>query len=223
MRRVAILRPEPGATATVERARRRGLDAMATSLFEVEPLEWAAPDAASFDALLLTSANAVRHGGDKLIRLRSLPVYAVGEATAQAARDAGFEVASTGDAGADESLASLAPNLRLLHLCGEHRRIPDNAPQEITPIVVYRSRPKESVDLSGSEGSLVLIHSTRAGQRFASLVDAAGIDRRGIAIVAISPEAADAAGGGWASVQSAQAPNDDALLALAERLCNKPD
>ena len=41
MRRVLVLRPEPGASATVERARRLGLDAVAIPLFEIEPVAWA--------------------------------------------------------------------------------------------------------------------------------------------------------------------------------------
>jgi uroporphyrinogen-III synthase len=38
--------------------------------------------------------------------------------TAQAARDAGFGVASAGEAGVDRLLDSLEPDLKLLHLCG---------------------------------------------------------------------------------------------------------
>ena len=86
MRRLIVLRPEPGASATVERAQALGLDAFAIPLFRVEPIAWTAPDAGQFEGLLLTSANAVRHGGDQLERLRGLPVYVVGEATAEAAR-----------------------------------------------------------------------------------------------------------------------------------------
>src|SRR5687767_8581448 len=89
MRRLAILRPEPGASATVSRAAAIGLDAFAMPLFEIEPLAWEAPEPTAFDALLLTSANAVRCGGQALERLRGLPVHAVGEATAEAARRAG--------------------------------------------------------------------------------------------------------------------------------------
>ena len=46
MRRLLVLRPEPGASATVERARALGLDAVAMPLFEVEPVAWDAPDPA---------------------------------------------------------------------------------------------------------------------------------------------------------------------------------
>ena len=39
--------------------------------------------------------------------LRGLPVYAVGEATAEAARNGGFDIAATGDAGVDRLLGSI--------------------------------------------------------------------------------------------------------------------
>ena len=99
MRRLIVLRPEPGATKTVREARQRGLDAVAIPLFEVEPVAWEVPDLNHFNALLLTSANAVLYGGAGLEVLKPLPVYAVGPATAEAAREAGFEIAVTGAAG----------------------------------------------------------------------------------------------------------------------------
>lgn len=222
MKPVLVLRPEPAAGATVEQARQRGLDAIAIPLFELEAVVWQLPEAASFDALLLTSANAVRCGGDGLGQVRGLPVHAVGKATAQAARDAGFDIANIGDGGVDRLLGSLAPELRLLHLCGEDRRAPtDGHLQAITSVVVYRSIPRTGIDLSGAGGSVVLIHSPRAGERFATLVDQAGIRRSEIVIAAISSVAAAATGEGWATVEFAENPDDDALLALAERLCNK--
>jgi uroporphyrinogen-III synthase len=223
MKRLAVLRPEPGASATVERARRLGLDAFAIPLFVVEGVEWQAPDATSFDALLLTSANAVRMGGTELNRLTTLPVHAVGATTASAAREAGFHVAGTGASGIDQLLGSLPPGMRLLHLCGEDRRAPDETRGSITPMVVYRSRPKEPVGLHLAADSVAMIHSPRAGQRFAALIDQAGIERGSIAIAAISEAAAGEIGHGWASVEFTDRPDDEALLALAERLCNKPE
>jgi uroporphyrinogen-III synthase len=216
MSRVLVLRPEPGASETVERARQQGLDAVAIPLFEVEAVEWEAPEPSGFDGLLLTSANAVRCGGEGLQRLRGLKVYAVGEATARAAREAGFDIAATGDAGVDRLLGSMEAELRLLHLCGEDRREPDGARQEITAVAVYRSKEMEKPDLPSIAGSVALIHSPRAGERFAALVS----ERGSIAIAAISDAAARAVGSGWRSVESAAAPNDEALLALAARLCD---
>jgi uroporphyrinogen-III synthase len=220
MSRVLVLRPEPGASATVDRARGRGLEAVAVPLFEIEPVHWEHPEASGFDGLLLTSANAVRHGGKAVNDLRGLPVYAVGAATADAARHAGFDLASKGDAGVDRLLASIEPELRLLHLAGEDRIAPEGAQQKIESITVYRSVEKTSVDLGDLNGIVALVHSPRAGRRFAQLV---GHSARGsVAIAAISLEAATAAGDGWASVDAAEAPNDEALLALTERLCNNP-
>ncbi|HEY0629709.1 MAG TPA: uroporphyrinogen-III synthase, partial [Sphingomicrobium sp.] len=68
MRKLLLLRPEPGLSASAERARALGLEVICRPLFEVEPVEWASPDPAAYDGLLLTSANAVRHGGPELGR-----------------------------------------------------------------------------------------------------------------------------------------------------------
>ncbi len=219
MRRLVILRPEPGASATAERARAMGLEPLVMPLFEVTPVDWEAPDTGSFDALLLTSANAVRHAGEGLQRLRQLPVHAVGEATAAAAREAGFDIASTGDAGVERLLGSIESDLRLLHLCGEHRTESD-AKQAITAIPVYRaSELPLPDDFRRIEGQVALVHSPRAGKRLAEL----GIDRSTIRIAAISEAAATAAGSGWQRCEAADAPDEAALLALAARLCdNRP-
>lgn len=214
---ILVLRPEPGASDTLRRARDHGLDARAVPLFTIAPVAWAAPDAGLFDALLLTSANAVRHAGDGLTDLRGLPVHAVGEATAAAAREAGCDIASRGDAGVDRLLGSIDPALRLLHLCAADRREPTNARQAITAIPVYRAVAIEQLDLDDVGGDIALIHSPRAGARFAELVT----DRSATAIAAISEAAASAVGEGWQSVETAERPSDDALLALAARLCHK--
>lgn len=216
MRRVLVLRPEPGASATVARALKLGLDAVAMPLFEVEPIEWQAPDPGPFDGLLLTSANAVRHGGDELSKLRGLAVYVVGEATAEAAREAGFDIAATGDGGIDRLFESIEPDLKLLHLCGEEVREATTTSQPVTRIPIYRARTIDAPDLGSIGGAVALIHSPRAGRRFAELVE-----RRGsIAIAAVSSAALEQVGGGWETAEAADAPTDDALLALAARLCN---
>ncbi len=218
MTRVLVLRPEPGAGATARQARQCGLDAVAIPLFEIEPVQWQAPEPRSFDGLLLTSANAVRFGGAAPRELHDLQVYAVGEATAEAAREAGFDVAAIGGSGVDRLLGSIDAQLKLLHLCGEDRRAPDDARQPITPLVVYRAKPIDQPDLTDIANSIALIHSPRAGRRFAELVS----DRRAITIAAISQAAAQAVGDGWRAVQVAAKPTDDALLALAASLCNNP-
>ena len=86
-------------------------------------------------------------------------------------------------------------------------------------MTVYRATPIEAPDLAAAEANVALIHSPRAGKRFAELVDS----RSGIAIAAISDAAAEAVGGGWRTVVTAVRPTDEALLALAASLCEKPD
>ncbi len=220
MRRLAVLRPEPGASATVERAAALGLDAVAMPLFKVEPVAWKAPDARDFDALLLTSANALRHGGTGLERLLQLPAYAVGEATADAARAAGLAVAATGDGGVEQLLDRVPAGLRLLHLCGEHRTMTDSS-RPITSVAVYRSiELPPPGGLERIEGQVVAVHSPRAGRRLAELAEQAGVDRSSVRVAAISEAARAAAGDGWERCESAAQPDETALLALAARLCD---
>ena len=212
MTRVVILRPEPGASATLARAREAGIDAVAIPLFEVTPVDWVAPDAAEFDALLLTSANAARHGGAGLKRLQALPTYCVGEATAAAARAAGLSVVGIGSDGAAALLDQVPGGLRLLYLAGvDHRPIAG-----VRTIAVYASgaiAPPPSLD--ALQGGVAMVHSARAGAQLAGLVS----DRGAIAIAAISKAAADACGDGWRKVATIAAPRDGALLALAAKLC----
>jgi uroporphyrinogen-III synthase len=197
-----------------------GLDAIAMPLFEIEPVEWEAPEASGFDGLLLTSANAVRQAGEKLVSLRGLRSFVVGEATAEAAREAGFDIASSGDAGVERLLGSIENDLKLLHLCGEDRTAVE-AKQTITAVIVYRSAelptPKGLAQIGGQT---VAVHSTRAGKRLAELVDQTGLDRAAIRIAAISDNAAAATGAGWEAREAAESPDDGALLALAARLCD---
>jgi uroporphyrinogen-III synthase len=218
MKRLFVLRPEPAAHRTVERALELGLDATAVPIFELEAVEWPSPRPDEFDAILLTSANAVNLGGGQLERLRNLPVHAVGEATAIAAEVAGFGVATVGRGGVDELLEAIEPGSRLLHLCGEDRRAPERARQEIHCVTVYRARAVDRpAGLEGLRDQVAAIHSPRGGKRLAELVPEG--ERATIRVAAISQAAADAAGSGWADVRVASAPNDSALLALARRLC----
>lgn len=220
MRKLFVLRPEPGASATAEKARALGLEPVVTPLFAIHPVKWIAPDPAGFDGLLLTSANAVRHGGESLEVMKTLPVYAVGEATAEAARDAGFTVKSVGSGNVDDLLAEIPADLRLMHPCGFHRRPPVNPRQRITSACVYRA--KEAVPPAAFQAltdNVAAVHSAEAAKRLGSLV--LPVERKRVRLAAISQQAAVAAGLGWQAVGIAQEPSDDALLALAARLCDK--
>lgn len=220
MKRIVILRPEPGNAETRSRALALGLEAISVPLFAIEAVEWTVP-AGSFDGLLLTSANAARLAGSQLAGLAHLPVYAVGGATAASARDAGLTVAATGSQGVAQLLRTIDPALRLLHLAGADRQaadLPDGS--DVTAVTVYRSRACDlAPNLAQLAGTVALVHSPRAGRRLSDLVDRASQARGTIAIAAISPAAAQATGEGWARVDAAAQPHDEALLALAIELC----
>ena len=217
MRRLVLLRPEPGASESAARAAALGIEVVKLPLFEVVRVSWTVPDPSAFDALLLTSANTLRHGGPGLERLRRLPVQAVGAATAEAARGAGFSVAKVGGAGVDALLAGLPKGMRLLHPGGEERTAPQAHGAHITPLTVYRAATIELTagDLDALRGAVVAVHSRRAGERLIELVT----DGSSTAVVALSDEAAAGLGSGWQSIAVASRPSDAALLALAAELC----
>lgn len=212
MKPLLILRPEPGNGATAARARQLGLVPVQRPLFAVGALPWAAPDPAQFDGVLFTSANALRHGGAELARLTTLDAFAVGEATGEAARAAGFRVTMIGTGGVDALLAMLPGQRRLLHLTGtDHRRAATR--HLLVTQAVYATTPLKPELPAGD--LVALVHSPRAGARFADLA----LERGTIAIAAISEAAARACGGGWRLLEWTGRPNDADLLALGARLC----
>lgn len=220
-----VFRPEPGLRVTLETAASIGLEALGCSLFEVRPVEWSAPPRDEFDALLVGSSNAFRHGGSSLAKLEGLPVYAVGEATAEGAREKGFLVTLTGKGGLQNLLDEIAGReLKFLRLAGE--KMVDLVPPAgitIETRVVYRTVPLEiSPTVSKTmreEGGVAVLHSGEAARRLISECERLGIDRKTITIAALGPRIADIAGEGWEAVHTAAQPLDAELLALAQALC----
>ena len=211
-REALVLRPEPGNTRTAAALTQAGWRVFSLPLFAVKALPWAVPEVTRYDALLLTSANAVRHGGSGLDQLRALPVVAVGEATASVARSAGFRVASVGLSGASAAVAAAGPIGRLLHLSGRHHV----AVPGVDAIAVYSSDvvPVPEGALAGHNGPTALLHSVRAAKRLDALAARDGVVRGEWEIAALSSAIALAAGEGWGRIKVSQAPSDAALLAL---------
>ena len=119
MKPLFLLRPEPGWSVSAETAQAMGLDVHGRPLFIIEPVAWEAPAAKDYDGLLVGSANVFRHGGKQLGKLTKLPVHAVGNTTADAARRAGFLVGRTGRGGLQNLLDELGNRkLHLLRLAG---------------------------------------------------------------------------------------------------------
>jgi uroporphyrinogen-III synthase len=219
-----ILRPTEGALETAKRAKDQGLQTIIDPLFVIEPMAWSALAASQYDALMLTSANAIKYGGHKLLEYSQLPVLAVGEATAAAARNAGFQVADTGNGGAAQLLQSPGTSQfsHILRLTGKDHVKTEAATQQITVRQVYQARALPLGDTAQAalrQRQIILLYSVRAAKILAAESDRLQLDRSLHDVAALSPNVAQAAGKGWKSVQAAESPTDDALLSLAGRLC----
>lgn len=223
---LVIIRPQPGCDATVDAAREHGVEAYGLPLFEVRPLGWEAPDADSFDALLIGSANALRHGGPAIAAFAGRAAYAVGEKTAQACRDAGMDVVAVGQGGLQDVLSRLDPaHRRLLRLAGA-TRVPLDPPAgvTITERIVYASEPLAMPDPLAEilrEPAVIALHSAEAARHLREQCDARALDRGRLSLAVIGARVADAAGEGWAAVRIAAAPSEAALLALAGEMCKE--
>jgi uroporphyrinogen-III synthase len=227
--RVLVTRPEPAASATAAALAGLGHTVLLAPLLATEPQPWVAPDTMPH-ALLVTSANAVRHGGDVLLGLRTLPVFAVGSATAAALRAAGF--ADVRDGGGDVAAALAAADAAgitaLLHLAGANRtRAQLPAGMTVDVRTVYAARRSRALSvaartaLAAGEIDVILLYSARSAQAFATLADRAGVARASLHIAALSAKVAAAAGDGWRQVSIAATPDEAALFAAAGLVCDK--
>ena len=218
------MRPEPGWSVSAKTALDMGLDVYGAPLFTIEPVAWKAPDPGSFDGLLVGSANTFRHGGKQLDKLTKLPVHAVGDATADAARSAGFLVGRTGKGGLQNLLNELENReLHLLRLAGEDRvtlHLPDMI--KVKTAVVYRAVPESLADEDIARlrtGGVIALHSGAAADRLQVEFDRHEINRSLVDLAVIGSRVAEMAGEGWRSIHIAEAPGDSELLALAQALC----
>lgn len=209
----------------MERGAHQGLHVESHPLSTVGPVPWPVPDASTFDAVLVGSVNALRFGGDGLAALTDLPALCVGEATAHAARAAGFNVIAVGARGMQTLLphAEARGLKRLLRLSGEAHAsldVPDGV--SVSMRTLYRLSPVPMSQVLAdtlSRGALVLLHSGEAARHFGLECGRKGVPRSQIALACLAPRIANHAGKGWARCQSAPTPDDTALLALAKQMC----
>jgi uroporphyrinogen-III synthase len=223
---ILAIRPEPGCTATVVAGREAGLAIEGCPLFEVRPLAWEPPPHERIDALLIGSANAVRQAGPGLEAFRGKHAFAVGTNTAAAAEAAGLTIAAVGRSGLQPLLATLRPPLTLLRLTGEEH-VPLKPPLGVVieTRVAYRNLAlpmPEAMAAKLRDGGLVLLHSAAAARHLADECARLCIPRAGIALAALGPRIALAAGEGWCERRSVGEPRDAALLALARDMCHEP-
>ena len=228
MRPLIVIRPEPGNAATVAAAGAMGLNAHGVPLQRVEAADWTVP-AGPFDGLLIGSANAFRFGGAGMASLRHLPVYAVGETTANAAKDAGFDVAMTGKGGLQNVLDALsfAGATKLLRVGGAER-VPLSPPRhvEIADVVAYRLAPREpSADELAllARPACIAIHSASAMRRLDAVFDHYGLDRAVHSLAVLGPRIAPDPPVAWTQFAVASTPDDASLLAVVRQMCHETD
>jgi len=221
-RPLLLLRPQPGNDRSAERARAMGMEVIQIPLFEIVPTPPVQAPQEPFDALLVTSANGARFGADLLARFTALPVFAVGERSAQAAREHGAcDVrVGGGDAASTIPMIVAAGHRRILHVCGAETRPFDPLGLSVTRHIVYRSEARDMRPFTRTLATLptcvIAVHSPAAGRRLNALLPPT---HRNHLLLAISDAAAQACGAGWRRVHVAPAPDDTALLESARPLC----
>ena len=217
--KVWITRTEPGASRTAARLAAVGIDSLLDPVLEVRPLP-ASTDLAGFDALAFTSPNGVAIFA-AISGERTLPVFAVGEATAEALADIGFSNIRTagGDVQALARLLGEHKPRRTLHLApvipaGDLADLTAPFGIEVVARPIYETVPIARLVASGVEGvDAVMVHSARAA---AALVERAGGCLNNLIVLALSPAcAAPFADVSAKSVEVAPFPDDPSLVRLA--------
>lgn len=123
--RLLVTRPEPDATRTAQTLRARGHDVLVAPVLTTQSIE--AEIKASYAAVLMTSVNAARAATrPHYANLRQLPVLAVGDRTAEAARASGFSIVESADGALPDLVQLIVTRFgkssgRLLYLAGEDR------------------------------------------------------------------------------------------------------
>jgi uroporphyrinogen-III synthase len=222
--RVWVTRAEPGAAATAERLRARGHEPLVDPVLAVR--ETGAPiELEGVAALAFTSANGVRAFARSTLR-RDLPVFAVGEATAEAARAAGF--AAVEDAKGDvHALAALLTARRpgpVLHVGAA------DPAADLPALLAARGLSARSVAVYETVAvrpaaalaaldrlDVVLLHSPRAARAVADRLTPEQAGR--LSFAAISAAAArPLLDLGWKRAHASLRPDEASLLALLDEI-----
>lgn len=165
---------------------------MVRSLLAIRPLSPDLPDLEGFAAIAFTSRNGVSAMANLLPR-RDLRVFTVGEATAQAAREAGFSDVESADGAVDDLVGLIAREMqadeRLLAAVAR-QPVADlaallNGRVQVETFAVYEAVQTRAG--APDDVAAILIHSPRAAVALAAL-GAEIVDRR--QVVAISAQAA---------------------------------
>jgi len=229
MTRLLLTRPEEDSLGLRDALAAMNIDSVIAPLLQIENIP--GPDIATdvLQGFLVTSANGVRALAART-KNRDLPVYAVGDATARAARDIGFG-SVTSAAGDVDDLAILVAHAcdagdgAFYHAAGTVSAGDLSGRLTAAGFEVIREKIYEATtvdhlpDLARmalAEGAIngVVIFSPRTAQTFVDRAVAAGL----IAVIAemklfaLSQNVSDAAGNAWGEMIVADVPTQESLL-----------
>jgi uroporphyrinogen-III synthase len=229
--KVWVTRAEPGAGETAKRLMALGHEPVVAPLLVVRRLIDASPDLTGVGALAFTSANGLSAFADISDR-RDLPIFVVGEATAVAARRAGFADIHTGPS----DVAALAIEIvarrgtlrgDVLHASAAEPAGDLAGALQAAGVAVRGVRLYETVAAAPPSPALlerltgvqaVLLHSPKAARvlaaAFRPALDLSGAHLLGLSPACLAPLADIPA----ANRLSAPSPNEAELLALLETL-----
>lgn len=236
---ILVTRPEPDNQATADVLRTRGFTPLLAPVLLFQPLPFRDDETRRYDGVILTSTNALRAIAQHLIRerLRDLPVFAVGERTAQAAREASFADVRSADGDAialrELILASLPGKKKgksLLYLSAAE--ISRDLGEDLAPhgiaverLPVYRMTeaidipPQISEALAHHEIQAILHYSRRSALAFVKAARLAGLEISALALPQICLSELVAAAlrdAGANRIVVAETPNEAALLDALE-------
>ena len=236
--RILVTRPREESERLARQLEAKGHEVLVEPLFTIAPEPDASLDLDGVQALLMTSANGVRAFAQRSPR-RDLRVFAVGDATAEAARAFGFDTVESAGGDVDDLARLVRERARpedgaLLHsagsvVAGDLAGALEAAGFQVRRTVLYRAEPVAALSdatvaaLRDGRLDVVMFFSPRTARTFVSLIRAAGAENAvsHMAMLGLSPAVADAAGEiPWAVRESAGAPTEAALLAAVDRLAD---
>jgi len=234
--RLIVTRPFADSAALRERLQSLGHDCIASPLLAIEMRREAAIPPAPYQAIALTSANALLHPAlhPAPAHLKNVPVHAVGAQSAAAARRAAFTqiTAEGGDvAGLAAALARhcTPANGPILYpagaeTSGDLKGVLAAKGFAVTKVVLYDAVPArhlapEAADaIAQRKVNGVLLYSPRSARIWAGLLAEADITgaARAVRHFCLSQNVAAALGSGFATSIAAN-PDEASLLALLDR------
>jgi uroporphyrinogen-III synthase len=233
--RLLVTRPEEGGERSAAVLRARGHEVLLAPLLRIEAIAGADLGAPPWTAVLLSSANAARAiaSHPRIGEIVALPVLAVGERTAEAARAAGFKDVQSADGDAQGLIRAAAARFAghraaLLYLAGEERArdltqdlAKDLVGLVVRTVVVYRAvkavslPPAALAVLAAHRLDAVLHFSLRSAEAYIAGARAAGLLDKALAPIhyCLSLRVAGALAGA-ANIRIAARPDEAALLDL---------